>query len=288
MAIPATAIREKRAGWGGDLARMLMPRVTEVEKQVNPAAKGTESLSWLPPPLVGQGAKVQPDWMHNFLLNPFPIRPAVFLRMPKFNMSSEEATQIVNYFAARDGIQYPYEYDSRQTSTHLANTEKQFQEANEVDKSRLEHAMQIVTNGNYCVKCHLVGEYRPSGSERALAPDLSKVHNRLRPDYLRRWIANPKKILPYTAMPVNIPFDPNSPHLGGVDQKLYPGTSVQQVDALVDLLMNFPDYSSSQTNIEALVNQQGTPENEDTSESRPPQEAEPRSAAVFRLKPAQR
>jgi hypothetical protein len=79
------------------------------------------------------------------------------------------------------------------------------------------------------------------------------VHSRLRPDYVRRWIANPKKILPYTSMPVNIPFDPNSPHLGGVDQAIYPGTSIQQLDALVDLLMNYPTYTSQQNDIGELV-----------------------------------
>ena len=32
------------------------------------------------------------------------------MRMPKFNMSSAEATALVNYFGARDGASYPYEY----------------------------------------------------------------------------------------------------------------------------------------------------------------------------------
>ena len=258
MAIPATSIRNRTPGWGGDLTRMLMPTVTALEKQVNPAAKGTESMSWLPPPLIGQGTKVQPDWMHDFLLEPYPIRPAVFLRMPRFNMSSEEATKIVNYFAARDDMSYPFDYDPRTSAGHLTTAESQFRETVGSDKTRLEHAMQIVTNGNYCVKCHLIGEYTPSGSTRALAPNLAEVHNRLRPDFVRRWIANPKKILPYTAMPVNIPFNPNAPHLGGVDQAIYPGTSIQQLDALVDLLMNFPTYSSSQNDIGRLVSQQAT------------------------------
>jgi hypothetical protein len=235
---------------------MLMPTVTALEKQANPAAKGTESMAWLPPPLIGQGKKVEPGWMHDFLLEPFPIRPAVFLRMPKFNMSSDEATKIVDFFAARDDMQYPFEYDPRTSSTYVATADAQFREAVGGESSRLEQAMRIVTNGNYCVKCHLVGEYRPAGSPRALAPDLSKVYNRLRPDYVQRWIANPKKILPYTAMPVNIPFNPSAPHLGGVDQSIYPGTSIQQLDSLVDLLMNFPLYSSNQNDIGKLVSQQ--------------------------------
>jgi hypothetical protein len=255
IAVPASMIYRKSPGWGGDLTHLLLPAVVALEKQANPAANGSEAWGWLPPPLVGEGAKVQPGWLHNFLLDPFPIRPAVFLRMPKFNMSSDEATSLVNFFAARDGMEYPFEFDPRTRSTHLAAAEDDFQQLSSGSTSRLEQAMRIVTNGNYCVKCHSVGSFMPEGSERAMAPDLSVVHNRLRPDYVRRWIANPKKILPYTSMPVNIPFDPNSPHLGGVDQAIYPGTSIQQIDALVDLLMNYPTYTSDQNDISELVEQ---------------------------------
>ena len=79
--------------------------------------------------------------------------------------------------------------------------------------------MNIVASGDYCVKCHLVGDYEPEGDDRAKAPDLSVVGQRLRPEYVRRWIANPVQILPYTPMPVNITYNANDPEfLGGVDQ----------------------------------------------------------------------
>ena len=69
---------------------------------------GSEAYGWLPPPLIGEGNKVQTAWLHDFLLDPYPIRPAVFLRMPKFNMSSAEATALANYFAAVDNADFPY------------------------------------------------------------------------------------------------------------------------------------------------------------------------------------
>jgi len=69
----------------------------------------------LPPPLAREGEKVQPDWLYDFLRDPTPIRPQVILRMPKFNMSEDEARALVNYFAAADktantgvGLTYPY------------------------------------------------------------------------------------------------------------------------------------------------------------------------------------
>jgi mono/diheme cytochrome c family protein len=69
----------------------------------------------LPPPLLRQGEKTQPDWLFQFLRDPQPIRPARRLRMPKFNMNEDEAMTLVNYFAAVDklknpagGVVYPY------------------------------------------------------------------------------------------------------------------------------------------------------------------------------------
>jgi hypothetical protein len=55
-------------------------------------------------------------------------------------------------------------------------------------------------------------------------------------------------------MPVNIPYDASDKeHLGGVKQELYHGTSVEQLDGLVDLLMNFDQYSKGQTDIAKRV-----------------------------------
>ena len=107
--------------------------------------------------------------------------------------------------------------------------------------------MRIVTDSNYCIKCHRVSDFDPQVAARTKAPDLSLVYQRLRPDYVRNWIANPKTILPYTGMPVNIPYDPQQPKLGGIDQRLYQGTSLEQLEALVDLLMNYDEYAKQQS-----------------------------------------
>ena len=247
LTIPGDIITSKRPSVGGDLAKMLLPRVLEIEKEDNPAANGTETWGWVPPPLIGEGKKVQPEWLYDFLINPYPIRPAVFLRMPQFNFSADDATKIVNYFAAKDNAEYPFEYSSRTQMAHLESLEEQFAERASSEGTRFDHAMEIVTNSNYCIKCHLIGDYAPEGSIRAQAPNLVDVQARLRPEYLRQWIAKPTSILPYTSMPVNIPYE------GGVSEELYPGTSTQQVDALVDLLMNYGYYTSSKTDVRGLV-----------------------------------
>jgi hypothetical protein len=132
-----------------------------------------------------------------------------------------------------------------------------------------------------------------------MAPDLSVIYRRLRPDYLRRWLANPSQILPYTPMPVNVQYDADAPHLGGVAQQLYHGTSLEQLDGLVDLLMNYPHYAQSQADVTKLVeaaagaasdgtaiepdvetstSQSDAPEDEVDEDSEPETETEPEAA----------
>ena len=64
-------------------------------------------------------ARCKPHWLHDFLLDPYPIRPAVVLRMPKFNMSSAEASKLAGYFAAVDGVDYPYDFDPRNRASRI-------------------------------------------------------------------------------------------------------------------------------------------------------------------------
>ncbi len=225
---------------GGDFARLLYPVVIADEKQINPNVKPEDAWGWLPPPLVGEGQKVQSPWLHRFLLNPQTIRPPAVLRMPKFNLSSDQAAKLVDYFAATDGADFPYVYDPRLDAAEVASKEA-------TRPGHLNGALKIVTNTNYCVKCHLVGDYSPPGNPKALAPQLEVVHERLRPGYVHGWIANPKRFLPYTGMPVNIPFDKP------VSQDLYRGTSEEQLSALTDLLMHFDLFAKRNLSLEAYL-----------------------------------
>jgi hypothetical protein len=220
------------------LPKLIFANVLKSEKTSNPNAKPEDVWAWLPPPLIGEGRKVQTDWLHDFLLDPQPIRPAVVLRMPKFNMSAAEASTLVAYFAANDNAEYPYDFDPRTRAGYLtAQAEK------EDNPHRLPDALKIIVDNNYCVKCHLLGDFEPTGSDRAKGPRLDLVYRRLRPQYTLAWIADPKRILPYTAMPVNIP--PDKP----VSDALYHGTSLEQLGGLVDLLMNFDRYLDDRTSL---------------------------------------
>lgn len=251
----AADIASRQPADGGDLARYLISRVGRRAREENPNTKVGEVWGWLPPPLHHEGEKVQTEWLHNFLLEPFTIRPATVLRMPKFNMSTEDATKLVNYFAAKSDVSYPYAYSTRRDPSRLERLDAEYRDAHGGEPGqRLRDAMKIVTSGSYCVKCHHVADALTSAAPRAQAPDLAKIYNRLRPDYLRQWIAKPNGVLPYTSMPMNVPYDPEKPFLGStVPQDLYHGTSVEQVDALVDLLMNYDQYARQESKVAPLV-----------------------------------
>jgi cbb3-type cytochrome oxidase cytochrome c subunit len=243
LLVPESTIVKRFAPVGGFLPRVAYAAVVAEELKVNPNAKADEAWGWLPPPLFGEGRKVQTEWLHDFLLDPHPIRPAVVLRMPKFNMSSAEATKLVNYFAAVDDVDYPYDFDPRTRQAHLARQEAEH-------PARMRDALKIVTDNNFCVKCHLFGDFDPGGSVTVKGPQLSDVFRRLRPDWTRDWVANPKRILPFTGMPTNVPY--GKP----VSQDLYKGDSEQQLAAVVDLLLNWDRFTESETSIKPFIKPQ--------------------------------
>ncbi|NUQ65592.1 MAG: c-type cytochrome [Pirellulales bacterium] len=226
--ISGPQIAEKRPPRGGAFARLLYPFVLEQARTSGSSATELEAWGWVPPPLVHEGAVVEPSWLYGYLLNPEPVRPAAVLRMPKYNLSPDEAGKLVDYFAAVSRVEFPYTASAAKTAQPTAG-----------DLQRLDKAMRLMTDRTtYCAKCHLIGDSGPGGDvQTVLAPDLERVGRRIRPEYLRRWLANPKSVLPYTGMPVNFP--PEGPPMG---QDLFQGTSLEQLDAVRELLLNYDWY----------------------------------------------
>lgn len=79
-----------------------------------------------------------------------------------------------------------------------------------------------------CFSCHYRGAEKPTGVPDSWAPDLSRVRERLRPDWVHRWLIDPQAISPGTKMPTPGNFE-----------KILPGTRDEQLRAVKDLLMNW-------------------------------------------------
>jgi cbb3-type cytochrome oxidase cytochrome c subunit len=114
---PGAGLLSRQAPWGGRLVDLLIPNYLPSKNET--LYKGESNYptarAALPPPLLREGEKAQTSWLFQFLRDPQEIRPNTILRMPKFNMSDEEAMSLVNYFAAVDkmqnpagGLNYPY------------------------------------------------------------------------------------------------------------------------------------------------------------------------------------
>ena len=132
-----------------------------------------------------QGAKVQEQWLHNFLKNPTTVRPWLKLRMPTFHFTDDEIGRIQKYFLAMSKSDFEIrDYGSTPVEQkYLLPGRKLFQTYQ-------------------CAKCHPAGNINLSEmSASDLAPNLALAHERLKPEWIVQWLKDPQKLQPGTRMP---------------------------------------------------------------------------------------
>ena len=231
--VPDSRLVEYRKGRGGDFAEWL------VDHLVDARTNGNRQLAWQasPPPLYREGMKVQTPWLYEFLQEPETIRFTTVLRMPRINMSPEEARVLANYFASVDGSDFPYHEQQATSREYLAAREEELIETGILAEGQnyLDDGWKSL-NGNVCIGCHSVGgrKFKISDPKKDVhAPDLNRVQRRLRSDWVKLWLYNPKWITPYTSMPLNFP------HSGTPFTDLYSGDPGAQVVGTVDALLNY-------------------------------------------------
>jgi len=147
----------------------------------------------LPPTLIGEGARVDPNWLARFLENPSMsaadthrngVRGYLKVRMPTFSFSDGEIRKIVRFFEALSAQAQPY------MPTKLAPlTEK------ERDMAR----GLFTSKAAPCLKCHATGE--ANHDRNATAPNFLLAKERLKPGWTARWMVDPAMISPGTSMP---------------------------------------------------------------------------------------
>ena len=99
-------------------------------------------------------------------------------------------------------------------------------------------AYRMIANRQMCMQCHEVAGNK-SSNPTTQGPPLETVHERLRPDWVLRWIATPQRHLTYESlMPVNFPR--LQPGQKPVLPEFFVGDPLQQVEAIRDVLMNYP------------------------------------------------
>jgi mono/diheme cytochrome c family protein len=174
-----------------------------------------DEINFAPPILNGEGFKVQPEWLFTFLQGPTSIRPWLKIRMPTFHFNNGEDDTIVNYFTALSDVNVLYT----------------FIDTNLIAPAELAAGAKLMTKDYFnCFSCHQQGDKKPEGPPSGWAPDLALAHQRLNPDWILKWIANPSALQPGTKMPSYYPGGPDD-ILGGNQDK--------QIHALVDYIFWF-------------------------------------------------
>jgi mono/diheme cytochrome c family protein len=158
-----------------------------------PRYRDPEWVEQLPPQLYTEGARVQPDWLVRFLTNPAlsetnadrnGVRQYLEARMPTFYLSERQVGKVMRFFMARSSQPYPFIPEQIEPLT-----------AEEQNLAR-----ELFTGrAAPCMKCHMTGD--PVQDRNATAPNFLIASERLKSEWTYRWMLEPAKIAPGTAMP---------------------------------------------------------------------------------------
>jgi len=183
----------------------------------------------LPPKLYTEGARVNPEWLRNFLANPSlsdadtnrnGVRSYLKVRMPSFSFSDDELRKLVRFFQALS--QQPMPYIPEQVPTLSAK---------ETEMAR----SLFSSTAAPCLKCHATGE--PAHDAHATAPNFLLAKERLKPDWVERWITDPQAISPGTSMPSGL-FKRDNEHwvFAGPTPPSFQGYDQDHTKLLVDYI----------------------------------------------------
>ncbi len=147
----------------------------------------------LPPPLFGAGARLNPRWLARFLENPAlseddihrnGVRSYLEIRMPTFYLSDNEIRTLVRFFEALSSQERPFIPPEIPPLT---------------DAERMMARDLFTHPAAPCLRCHATGD--PAHDRNATAPNFLLAGERLRPPWTNRWLLDPARMIPGTAMP---------------------------------------------------------------------------------------
>ncbi len=172
-----------------------------------------------PPGLDAVGDKLTATALRVALLAGDRRRPWLRVRMPRFQLSDEERSQIIKYFQASDQLP-PRADDPPPSEPHTPDRA--------IAGSRL-----VTSDGFGCTSCHQIGKSIPFAvAPGAHGSDLSLIGGRVHRAWFQRWLRNPARMAPRMEMPaIAIPV---------------PGVLQDELSAQVDSIwqvLNEPGFS---------------------------------------------
>jgi len=155
--------------------------------------QGPDGQEQLPPKLLTEGARVDPEWLLRFLTNPAlsdrdsnrnGVRSYLQVRMPTFSFSENELGKLVRFFQALSRQPFPYIPEPPRVLS-----------AKETEMARSLFSSAAAP----CLKCHATGD--PAHDRTATAPNFLLAKGRLKADWMERWVIDPQALSPGTSMP---------------------------------------------------------------------------------------
>jgi cytochrome c551/c552 len=192
--------------------------------------QGPDGQEQLPPKLLTEGARVDPEWMLRFLKNPAlndkdtnrnGVRSYLQVHMPTFSFSENELGKLVRFFQALSRQPFPYIPEEVPVLT-----------AKEMDMARSLFSSPAAP----CLKCHATGD--PAHDRNATAPNFLQARGRLKPDWMERWVIDPQAISPGTSMPSGL-FKRENNHwvFSGPTPASFQGYDKDQTKLLVNYIL---------------------------------------------------
>ncbi|GAB5443086.1 MAG: hypothetical protein Fues2KO_34350 [Fuerstiella sp.] len=163
----------------------------------------------IPPTLTGVGAKLQPGWLRDVLVNRRSVRPYMKTRMPQFG--EHNVAELIRLLPETDSLP-PVEFAS-------------------VDNQKETRKLGLELAGNRglnCVACHT---YQYKLSDTMPAVDLTEMAERLQKNWFYQYMRSPQTFVPNTVMPS---FWPG----GRAIRSDLPGTADDQIEALWQYLLD--------------------------------------------------
>jgi cytochrome c551/c552 len=185
-----------------------------------------------PPTLIGEGARVRPDWLMRFLNNPAlsesdtnrdGVRQYLKVRMPTFSFSDGEIRKLVRFFEALSSQAQPFIAEQLDP---LSDQERNMARA------------LFSSEGAPCLKCHMTGDAKHDA--KATAPNFTVAKERLKPGWTKRWMLNPAMMSPGTAMPSGLFMQHDGKWVfAGPTPSSFDGYTKDHADLLVRYMFQF-------------------------------------------------
>ena len=130
------------------------------------------------PELTWEGSSVQRSWLVNFLMRPNTLRPALIRRMPKFNMTTEEANVLADYIM---------------TVYQTPAFDRDAIDSSKLSAGDAAHGKDLYYGKYACNSCHIID---PNKDKGYIGPTLTQAGLRLNAAWIFHWLKNAQALRP--------------------------------------------------------------------------------------------